>query len=1176
MNRSDATPSPSEMLLARLLAELDQTPTPARAAVIDRYLRENPEQASTIRAVVDADAGVRPVKSDAETASRRLQAGQRLGPFRIIRFVAQGGMGEVYEAVQDVLDRRVALKVIRNGFVSSIARARFLREQQVLAKLHQTNIVPVHHAGDEGDLQYCAMQFVDGASLHKVVTELYRRGTSEAGSRQTPPIREVVGSLLRSVPDIPSADSTAVTAEWAAATFPMGSRIPPSAPLTLSPSYYSSVAAVMIQVAEAVQHGHDRHICHRDIKPSNLMIDSDETCWVIDYGLASAVNGAPVAEPVIVGDPKLTQGPLGTPQYMAPEQFEGKTDARSDVWSLGVTLYELLTLRPAFHGDGWAATKELVTRTEPDDPRALVGNVPADMSAICCKAMAKDPANRYPTAQAFADDLRRWSHWEPTKARPGWRTLRPLRLWAWRKKGYFATAAAVFVTLVCAFGLATALLVKTQRELVDLVKQKEREQAALKSQEIRLGERTGGWSREAMKLLEDLNALSPGDDFRDHAAATLIGLDTQFLLPRTNLTHGTSSVVFDPKGRGLVAGGAGAGPAQLWDGKGTSTLEAGKHAGTGPVAFRSDGTPLQVLLPTAKRSSLLLCNPRKSEPLAEIPLPQKAQPNDAALSIDGSLLAVSFAASDESKNPFAWRPGTIVVWKLSAGPKLSVKQVHEWPIAATALAFSPDNKYLALGTNEGAVSVRGLADGREAVGFRDSRLPVYSLVFGRNFWIGDGEPEAKTTNLAKWLLAVGSKGGGLSVWKLDPLLRVNAFRGHHFDLAAAAFSPDGATLASTARAYPILWDVATGRMLLKPQLGRNYNTGIAFSPSGQQLAITSITLGGSSGGVDVYTLDESRGIRTFRGLSAQIVKVWQSPTSRFVAALAHNWQLGVWEAATGRLLYILDVPTGWSADNAALVFGKDEAEVVFSTGMTAVRWELTSGRRLNTWKLPFTGLVDRLATLPNGNWFLFRAEIERPGGPGPWICRARELKPDNTFTDLYPLNEFSRGVALAELSTDGKLLLVRGASKTGRLFKLYDAVAGKELQVPGLPKVAEQGDMLLNASGTRLMVTTSTGPGRFDYIELPTGKNLGNYLEQGSVLDDAGRLLAEFKSGIALRRLGFEEPFIRLDLGTTLHSNTESPFSRDSRFFAWGRTDGTVCVADLEEVMKRVAQFAKP
>jgi serine/threonine protein kinase len=174
----------------------------------------------------------------------------------------------------------------------------------------------------------------------------------------------------------------------------------------------------MIQVAEAVQHGHDRGICHRDIKPSNLIIDPSEVCWVIDYGLAGVVNGpsskgAPPTEDQIDG--KLTFGPVGTPQYMAPEQFDGQTDERSDVWSLGVTLYELLTLRPAFRADGWAGTKELVTQTEPEDPRKLVRNVPSDLAAICRKAMAKDPAQRYPSARAFAEDVRciwergRWS-----------------------------------------------------------------------------------------------------------------------------------------------------------------------------------------------------------------------------------------------------------------------------------------------------------------------------------------------------------------------------------------------------------------------------------------------------------------------------------------------------------------------------------------------------------------------------------------------------------------------------------------------------------------------------------------------------------------------------------------------------------------------------------------------
>ncbi|HEV3384051.1 MAG TPA: serine/threonine-protein kinase, partial [Gemmata sp.] len=627
MSKTDITPSPSEILLAALLAELDRTPPSCQQAVVERYLRENPEHAAAIQELVDADAGVRPTPG-ADSSSRRLRPGQRLGPFRIVRFVAHGGMGEVYEAVQDVLDRRVALKVIRNGFVSPTARARFLREQQVLAKLHQTNIVPVHHAGEEGDLQYCAMQFVDGASLHKVVTELYRQETSVPGSRQTPPIREVVGSLLRSIPEGPAKTATAATMELSESkeSAQPSSSTPPS--LTLSPSYFSSAAAVMIQVAEAAQHGHDHNICHRDIKPSNLIIDSTENCWVIDYGLASAVNAPVDSVPVegVTADPILTQGPLGTPQYMAPEQFEGKTDPRSDVWSLGVTLYELLTLRPAFRGDSWAATKEHVTRTEPESPRELVRNVPADLAAVCRKAMAKNPADRYASAQAFAADLRRWTHWEPTAARPGWSTLRPLRLWAWRKKAWAATAVVVLVATIAGWivedarakdriAYANAIAEEQHKQFVELQQEQARQQAILEAQQIRLGEpRSADWSHKAMTMLEESQAIRPGDDLRDLAVATLIGLDATLIYdsvipfqPKLGLL-GVGRVTFSPDGTRVLAAGMNKSPALLWDGNIANKPTESTRPGAGPVAFPDADSPLQLILPIDPRQPLTLWN----------------------------------------------------------------------------------------------------------------------------------------------------------------------------------------------------------------------------------------------------------------------------------------------------------------------------------------------------------------------------------------------------------------------------------------------------------------------------------------------------------------------------------------------------------------------------------------
>src|SRR5207249_4391012 len=148
----------------------------------------------------------------------------------------------------------------------------------------------------------------------------------------------------------------------------------------------------------------------------NLMVDTAGQCWIIDFGLAGQASrrtGAAEASTADLGpEPVTVSGILGTPQYMAPEQYEGRADVRSDVWGLGATLYELLTLRRAFDGPTETAVRARVLAVDPVPPRQLVGKLPADLAAICLKALHKDPGQRYASAQAFAADLRRWLRWE--------------------------------------------------------------------------------------------------------------------------------------------------------------------------------------------------------------------------------------------------------------------------------------------------------------------------------------------------------------------------------------------------------------------------------------------------------------------------------------------------------------------------------------------------------------------------------------------------------------------------------------------------------------------------------------------------------------------------------------------------------------------------------------------
>ena len=204
--------------------------------------------------------------------------------------------------------------------------------------------------------------------------------------------------------------------------------------------YLRSVAKVIADAADALQHAHEVNIFHRDVKPSNLMVDRMGHCWVLDFGLAALRAGTDGAtlnasghdrtdlDPVPDAAPELASGVLGTLYYMAPEQFERRFDARSDVWGLGVTLYELLTLRRPFN------SKTEVLSSDPPRFSDLDAKLPPDLEAICLKATRKDPMDRYQSAGELRDDLRRWLGHEPTRARPA-RTARRVLLWSRATRG---------------------------------------------------------------------------------------------------------------------------------------------------------------------------------------------------------------------------------------------------------------------------------------------------------------------------------------------------------------------------------------------------------------------------------------------------------------------------------------------------------------------------------------------------------------------------------------------------------------------------------------------------------------------------------------------------------------------------------------------------------------------
>ncbi|MFO0887854.1 MAG: serine/threonine-protein kinase [Isosphaeraceae bacterium] len=450
---------------------------------LSEYTSRYPELAAEIRdlfPVLLEMEDVRPSAGDAEGSTLDFSKGgvgwapRQLGDYRILREVGRGGMGIVYEAEQESLGRHVALKVLlAHARLQPRQLARFRREARAAARLHHTNIVPVFGVGEDSGHHYYVMQFIQGQGLDEVLREIRRlkRLEDEARPRTDGPapaphdgtvggtaseIAEAMmtGQLARAsrVPAIPDPSPSPLSPCSADAA--AGEPPPPrpessfaTPPPLLAPAdassrsdrlrdYWRSVARIGIQVADALQYAHSQGILHRDIKPSNLLLDLRGTVWVTDFGLAKAIDEADLTRP---GDV------VGTLRYMPPERFQGHSDARSDLYSLGLSLYELLAFRPAFAESHRERLIQQLTRAEPAPPSQFTREIPHDLETIVLKAIDRDPACRYQSAAGLADDLRRFLEDRPIGARrAAWRE----RSWRWCRRNPAVAALSLAVALL--------------------------------------------------------------------------------------------------------------------------------------------------------------------------------------------------------------------------------------------------------------------------------------------------------------------------------------------------------------------------------------------------------------------------------------------------------------------------------------------------------------------------------------------------------------------------------------------------------------------------------------------------------------------------------------------------------------------------------------------------------
>jgi serine/threonine protein kinase/WD40 repeat protein/tetratricopeptide (TPR) repeat protein len=762
-------------------------------------------------------------------------APRQLGEYRILRELARGGMGIVYEAVQEPLGRHVALKVLPFRTRNDATRlGRFRREARAGAQLHHTNIVPVFGVGQHEGVHYYAMQLIQGQGLDRVLNELKRlrqgRGSQLSqrveGGEARPKGRldsELVDTLAQELMSgqFVGEEASAVAPQRDGGVDGTPGRAP-SAPregedaanrrgeptsteplcgqtdLTVQSEaqYFRSVAWIGMQVAEALARAHQQGILHRDIKPANLLLDHQGTVWVTDFGLAKSEGTEELTTP---GDV------VGTARYMAPERFRGQADRRSDIYSLGLTLYELLTLRPAFEATERAQLVEQLLHQEPPRPRTLEPRIPRDLETVILKAIAKEPDRRYQSAGDFAEDLRRFLGDRPIKARRS-TPIEQFGRWC-RRNPYLAAALTSTATAVVALALVSTMMAWKFREQRDQVRQAERQIRENLFNALAAQARATRFSRQKGQRFDSLDALTKAaviarelkrpretfDQLRDEAIACLALPDLKpagRVIARPPRVYSAS---FDPTMTRYAL--------RFKDG----TIQVRGVADDREVArFQARGDREVQILHFSPDGRYLVTTDYPGFALTVWDIERRAVAAHDSGPVRGHAARFSpdsrrLALVKETLTP---RGFELVIYELASG-----QSNQHWRMPGSAdLAFRPDGTQIAVSDNESkppACRILEVGTGRLV---QTIALPV---IGGWMAWSPDGTALAVAGVDHKFYVFDGASG-----------VRKATLEGHTSSGLVAAFHPAGTLVASNGwEARLWLWDPVLGRPLLSVASG---------------------------------------------------------------------------------------------------------------------------------------------------------------------------------------------------------------------------------------------------------------------------------------------------------------------------------------------------------------------
>jgi WD40 repeat protein len=845
-------------------------------------------------------------------------------------------------------------------------------------------------------------------------------------------------------------------------------------------------AGLLATVARALHYAHQHGILHRDLKPSNILVDGAGTPLVADFGLAKRLDAE--------GSLTESGAMVGTPRYMAPEQAAGRKDltVAADVYSLGVVLYEPLTGQTPFSGETPLEVLRQVREAEPPRPSSITPGLNRDLETISLKCLEKDPAKRYASAEALADDLERWLRGEPIQARP---VGQAEQLWRWcqRNPVVAGLSAAVALSLFAGTIVASILALHAihERDRANenehqalLTAQREAEARTdaqdAKSQAIAEAERArrhlyvaqmnlaqNAWEdtrvAAAVRFLERWQRPDTGqEDLRgfewyywdrlcnwspltlklgDRGLFSIGGSKTNMMWKgRPGGRVGAWGVAFSPDGTRLASASH---PVKVWDaGSGQELLTlAGKEPDVGwmicSVAFSPDATRLAAagLHPASGHMNVKVWN---------------AQTGQELLTVGPGIWSVAFSP-DGKRLASASSAGTITVWNAATGQGLLTMRGHNLG-EVWGVAYNPDGTQLASAGQDGTLKLWDAASGKEIRTLKGHSGGVTSVAF---------DPRGKR-------LASASHDQTVKVWDAVSGREILTLTGHTAPIQSVAFSPDGTRLVSAGFDKTVrVWDAAGGTEKVVLKGHADFIEGVAFSPDGKRLASAS-----DDRTVKVWDASSSQEPLTFAGHRDAINAIALSPDGKQLASAGEDQTVRVWNAANGREMQTLKGHTGqvnsvaFSPDGKRLVSTSDDQTVRVwdvagghepltlkghTNGATAVAfaqdgmqlasaapggevkgWDLASARETVTFKV---GEHRAFAFSPNGKQLASAGEHQTVGV---W-----DLATGRQRLTLHP---GTYGCSALAFSPDGKQLASAHYDPGDeQMVKLWDVASGREL-----------------------------------------------------------------------------------------------------------------------------------